>query len=109
MIDINEDKKLVRRWQEQDPAEAVMDTDDLMSLVIHGFEPCEDYCGSRELHGQENCFCVRANFPSQSHYFLYLELRRLAKNLTTFALLAEKTKKTKKALKKPIKSLKETH
>ena len=62
MIDINQDKKQLKDWIELDPTEAVMDVDELAKLAVHGFEPCEDYCGSRELYGQENCFCVRANF-----------------------------------------------
>ena len=106
MIDINQDKKQLKHWIESDPTEAVMDVDELAKLAVHGFETCEDYCGSRELYGQENCFCVRANFPSSSHYFLYLELRRLAKKLTSFSLLAELTKKPNKALKKTSMSLK---
>ena len=95
MIDIHEDKKQADNWMKAVGQEATMDVNQLVSLAAHGFEVCEDYCGSRERLGQESCFCVRANFATQEHYFLYLELRRLAKNLASFALTADLSAKTK--------------
>ena len=95
MIDIHEDKKQAQKWIKADSQNASMNVSDLVSLAAHGFEVCEDYCGSRERLGQESCFCVRAHFATQEHYFLYLELRRLAKNLATFALAADLSTKTK--------------
>ena len=94
MIDIHEDKKQSESWQEANPENALMSIKQLLMLAINGLDVCDDYCGSRERLGQENCFCVRANFPTQNHYFLYLELRELAKKLAAFALTAELSKET---------------
>lgn len=94
MIDIHEDRKQAEKWKEKNPEEAVMTSTQLATLAIRGIATCEDYCGSRERLGEDACFCIRAHLPSRDHYFLYLELRRLAKELASFALTAEIAKKT---------------
>ena len=106
MIDIHEDKKQSEKWQEAKPERALMSIKQLLLVAINGLDVCDDYCGSRERLGQENCFCVRANFPTQDHYFLYLELRALAKKLAAFALTAELTKKNHNTKKETNSSLK---
>ena len=92
MIDIHEDKAQRDRWLCVDPESVSMMTDDLIQLAIHGLETCPDFCGSREVLGDAECFCVRARFPSVEHYFLYLELRKLAKKLASLDFLSTITK-----------------
>lgn len=92
MIDIKEDREQRDHWISTDPQSVAMKTDDLVQLAIHGLETCPDFCGSREMLGEGECFCVRARFPSAEHYFLYLELRNVAKKLAGIAFLSSLTK-----------------
>lgn len=88
MIDINIDKKQSNAWLE-DNRNGAMSRQELVSLAITGIERCEDFCGSREVCGEDACFCVRAYFPTPAHYFLYQELRKIAKTITSASLIAE--------------------
>ena len=88
MIDINIDKKQSLRWLE-DNQDGLMHKSELIALVITGIETCEGYCGSREVCGEDSCLCVRALFPTPSHFFLYQELRKVAQTITSASVLAE--------------------
>lgn len=89
MIDIQEDKKQSLAWLDSNEE---MTKDELVALAITGHAACEGYCGSREVCGEDACFCVRAHFATPSHYALYVEMRKLAKAITAIAKIAEMNK-----------------
>jgi hypothetical protein len=88
LIDINIDKEQSKAWLE-DGRDGLMHRQELISLAITGIETCEGYCGSREVCGESSCLCVRAMFPTPSHFFLYQELRKVAQTITSVSVLAE--------------------
>ena len=92
LIDEREDEEQLRRWQSTNANEAWQSLEELAHFAALGVRTCEDYCYSRETHGEEGCFCTRARFASPDHYFLYLEMRKLAKKLTAFAFIAQTLK-----------------
>jgi hypothetical protein len=91
MLDIREDIREAEDWRERSPDDAEMDIDELINLAIYGFQECaeSEYCGSREYCGSESCLCIRANFATPEHYFLYLEMRRFAKRVMAALAVAE--------------------
>ena len=102
LIDIHEDKQQAETWMASEPEMTWQAIDELIDFAIHGIKTCEGFCGSREMLGEDACFCIRARFPSNEHYFLYLELRKLAKDLTTFALIAKTSQEADAHKKEPL-------
>ena len=102
MIDIHEDRRQLEMWLSADTEDAWQDLGELLYFAIHGIKSCDDFCGSRETFGEDQCFCIRARFSSNEHYFLYLELRKLAKKLASFALIAETTQEANAQTKEHI-------
>ena len=89
MIDYQEDRDSWGAWKERDSG--IMSLDDLIELALRGHEQCEEYCPSRDSKkygcGEGGCFCIRAYFPSPTHYEAYLMLRGLVKELEALKLL----------------------
>ena len=88
-IDRREDEEQATRWINLSHGEARQSWAELATYAVFGIDTCPDHCDSRDRLGEESCFCIRARFASSEHYFLYLELRKIAKELTAFALLSE--------------------
>ena len=86
LIDVNEDKKQKKEW-EQGARESVVLMNDLIDYAIHSLKRCEDYCGSEDYCGEGACFCVRARMPDPSHYALYEELREIGKELMMLKII----------------------
>ena len=49
---------------------------DISLMAINKLETCEGYCESREISGEDACFCIRNRFPSPEHYKLYKATRK---------------------------------
>ena len=92
LIDEREDKEQATRWLKAEADKTWQSLEELAHFAALGVSTCEDYCYSRETHGEDACFCIRARFASPDHYFLYLEMRKIAKKLTAFAFIAQTVK-----------------
>tara|TARA_E500000331_G_C17078561_1_gene635857 strand:- start:365 stop:682 length:318 start_codon:yes stop_codon:yes gene_type:complete len=89
-----EDQKQTRNW-EQDKNPEPMKLGELIDSAISGHKECDpEFCGSKYLCGDESCFCIRARFPSPSHYKAYLILREFGKELLFLKILASLSKET---------------
>ena len=75
LLTAEKEKKVVEEWRHGD-SECSMTRDELLDFVIKGFSHCENDCQSRNVCGEDSCFCVRSCFPSPEHYEAYEELRR---------------------------------
>jgi len=49
---------------------------DISKMAISKLETCEGFCESREISGEDSCFCIRNRFPTPDHYKLYKATRR---------------------------------
>ena len=92
MIDEREDEEQTKRWVNAEADKTSQSLEELAHFAALGISTCEGYCHSRETYGEDACFCIRARFASPDHYFLFLEMRKIAKELTAFALIAQTLK-----------------
>ena len=76
LFDVDNEKDAVDRWYADESCEP-MNTSDLVALVKNGFDQCEGACDSRDVVGEQDCYCVRSLFPHPDVYSLYIELRKL--------------------------------
>lgn len=81
MYDHIEDIKLAQEWI-HDSVDVEMHLDDIVNIVIAGFERCTpdcevkgDYCKSRAYAPEDACLCIRSVFPAPCYYKLYQSLR----------------------------------
>lgn len=82
---MHEDLKEAEQWEQGGSNEAI-DLFHLVDLAHLGYEPCQEYCSSREVCGEHRCICIRDAFPTPTHYELYLLLRSEYKRLMTLGL-----------------------
>ena len=76
MYDKDSDKEQETKWLDGDMSQRRMPIEKMANLVVCGFHGCgDDYCFSREYCSSTSCECIRAVFPSSTHYELYLKLR----------------------------------
>ena len=80
LIDVHQDTFEAEAWESPANDEA-LDIRRICDLAITGFEPCKDFCSSRETVGEHRCLCVRQTFPTPEHYELYLATRSKFKDL----------------------------
>jgi|MDSZ01.2.fsa_nt_gb hypothetical protein len=81
-----------RRWMDLGDEHPWQSLKELVGYAVYGIKTCEDSCESALINEEAACPCLRARFASMDHFFLYLELRQLAKELTAFGLLAQTMK-----------------
>ncbi len=63
-----------------------MNTGDFIALCAKGFSNCSGFCSSREICGEESCYCVRTYFANPTCYQLYLTYREFYLNNLTKGL-----------------------
>ena len=81
LIDKQIDLKQKEEWEDSDEAWE-MPTDEFIALCAKGFSSCSGFCSSREICGEDSCYCVRAYFANPTCYQLYLTFREFyLKNL----------------------------
>ena len=86
VFDPREELRQLAEWHLEETHEG-LDVELIVTKVVTGFERCEDFCSSKEVCGEDCCYCIRSNFPSPQHYEMYKELTRDASKLTALSIL----------------------
>lgn len=74
LIDKQIDLEQKEEWEESKETWE-MTTDEFIALCAKGFSNCSGFCSSREICGEDSCYCVRAYFANPTCYQLYLTYR----------------------------------
>ena len=74
LIDKQIDLEQKEAWEES-IEEWDINNDEFIALCANGFSGCSGFCSSREICGEDSCFCIRAYFAKPHCYQLYLSFR----------------------------------
>lgn len=74
IFDYEEEKQSAELWM-ADITEGTLSLEEIAVLAAKGITTCSSECVSRNIVGEDCCYCIRAIFPSNSHYQLFLKAR----------------------------------
>ena len=73
LADVQQEIKEAEDWK-AGRYDLSMKKEDFDFLCNNGFGRCGEICMSAKYVGEDACMCVRSLFPSQSHYYHYVEV-----------------------------------
>lgn len=75
IFDYDKEKHSAQLWM-ADLTDETLSLEEIAILAARGINTCSSECVSKNIVGEDCCFCIRQIFPSNSHYQLFLKARK---------------------------------